>query len=158
MAHITHFPNDQDGDHFIKERAAVVMVVVESWTEGEGTEEFQNQPNQTNSTSPPPPAHSPLRLCLNQANLVCLLNESGLESSLSCVNKPEEINDKEGIQFKFKSEANQLICLVQCGILSSHKGDSNVLVMSIKIVFSFCISQLTVVGEVALYNCHSFSF
>lgn len=34
--------------------------------------------------------HSPLRLCLNQANLVCLLNESGLASSPSCVNKPEE--------------------------------------------------------------------
>lgn len=30
------------------------------------------------------------RLFLNQAILVCLLNENGLESSLSCVNKPEE--------------------------------------------------------------------
>lgn len=58
MVHITHLPDDQDGDHFIKERTAVLMAAVGIRTEGEGTEQFQNQPNQTGIPAPPPKAPS----------------------------------------------------------------------------------------------------
>lgn len=55
VVHITHVPSDQDGDRFIKERTAVLMVAVGIWTEGERTEQFQSQPNQTSIPAAPSP-------------------------------------------------------------------------------------------------------
>lgn len=116
MAHISHFPRWPGWRR------------LHQGEEGGGMEEFQNQANQTNTlsrspappqlpTAPHPSAYSSIKLAL----FVCW-TELGLESSLPGVNKPEEAKQsmtKKAFQFTFKSEANQLICVVQCGILSS---------------------------------------